>query len=93
MRNSPSSSLLLLGALLWISTAPASGADLVWIEAESFAETGGWVVDQQFMDLMGSPYLLAHGLGVPVPDATTEITLPMAGEYRVWVRTRDWVAP
>ncbi|MDZ8119134.1 hypothetical protein P9H32_10905 [Pontiella sp. NLcol2] len=37
----------------------------VLIEAESFAEKGGWVVDQQFIDTMGSPYLLAHGMGNP----------------------------
>ena len=30
----------------------------VLVEAEGFAELGGWVVDPQFMDLMGSPYLL-----------------------------------
>jgi hypothetical protein len=44
--------------------AMADGCALV--EAESFENCGGWVVDQQFMDLMGSPYLLAHGLGEPV---------------------------
>jgi hypothetical protein len=71
--------------------APADG--IVLVEAESFAHPGGWLVDQQFMDLMGSPYLLAHGLGVPVPDAKTSIKLPEAGQWRVWVRTRDWVAP
>ena len=38
------------------------------IEAEAFEDVGGWVNDQQFMDLMGSPYLLAHGIGVPVED-------------------------
>ncbi|MDR1456263.1 MAG: hypothetical protein LBJ01_11470, partial [Tannerella sp.] len=43
----------------------------LFIEAESFATKGGWVVDQQFMDLMGSPYLMAHGMGVPVGDAST----------------------
>ena len=64
----------------------------VLIEAEGFADTGGWVVDPQFMDLMGSPYLLAHGLGVPVKDAVTEVTIPQASRYRVWVRTKDWVA-
>jgi hypothetical protein len=67
--------------------------DSVLVEAESLKETGGWMVDQQFMDLMGSPYLLAHGLGEPVPDATGEVTFPIAGDYRVWVRTRDWVTP
>ncbi len=66
---------------------------LILIEAESFDDLGGWVVDQQFMDQMGSPFLLAHGLGVPVRDAQTSITLPQPGRYRVWVRTRDWVAP
>jgi len=61
-------------------------------EAESFENLGGWVVDQQSMDQMGSPYLLAHGLGQPVDDATTTVVLPAPGRYRVWVRTRDWVA-
>ena len=45
-------------------------ADLL-VETESFTEKGGWCVDQQFMDQMGSPYLIAHGMGVPVADAST----------------------
>jgi hypothetical protein len=44
------------------------------------------------MDQMASPMLLAHGLGVPVADAVTQVTFPAVGTYRVWVRTRDWVA-
>ncbi|MEO1834080.1 MAG: FAD-dependent oxidoreductase [Akkermansiaceae bacterium] len=64
----------------------------ILVESEGFADTGGWVIDPQFMDLMGSPYLLAHGLGVPVDDAKTEVGIPKAGRYRVWVRTKDWVA-
>jgi hypothetical protein len=44
------------------------------------------------MDQMGSPYLLAHGLGVPVNDAATEVAVAKPGRYRVWVRTKDWVA-
>jgi len=67
-------------------------AQHVLLEAEQFAQTGGWVVDQQFMDQMGSPFLLAHGLGVPVRDAVTTAKFPSPGKYRVWVRTRDWVA-
>jgi len=67
-----------------------SGAVLV--EAESFPQRGGWVVDPQFMDVMGSPYLLAHGLGRPVADAATDVEVPAAGTYRTWVRTKDWVA-
>ena len=35
---------------------------------------------------------LAHGLGRPVSDATTTAEFPAAGTYRVWVRTKDWVA-
>jgi hypothetical protein len=42
---------------------------------------------------MGSSYLLAHGLGVPVKDAVTTVPVSSPGKYRVWVRTRDWVAP
>lgn len=63
----------------------------ILIETESFRTLGGWVPDQQSMDVMGSPYLLAHGLGVPVPDAVTAIQVPAGGMYDVYVRTRDWV--
>ncbi|MFA5194114.1 MAG: FAD-dependent oxidoreductase, partial [Verrucomicrobiia bacterium] len=70
----------------------AAAEQPVLIEAECFAQRGGWVVDSQFMDQMGSPYLLAHGLGRPVADATTEVEFPATGTYRVWVRTKDWVA-
>ncbi|MCJ7447861.1 MAG: FAD-dependent oxidoreductase [Bacteroidales bacterium] len=62
----------------------------VLIEAESFDDTGGWVVDPQFVEQMGSPYLLAHGLGIPLADAGTEITLPEKGRYFVWIRTMNW---
>ena len=44
-------------------------AETTVIEAEWFEDWGGWVNDTQFMDQMGSPYLLAHGLGKPVADA------------------------
>jgi len=83
---------LLLGLLLSASLAVAQD-NLVFVEAEAFADKGGWVVDQQFMDIMGSPILMAHGMGKPVADATTEIAFPNPGEYRVFVRTRNWVAP
>lgn len=62
----------------------------VLIEAESFKDTGGWVVDPQFVEQMGSPYLLAHGLGKPVGNARTEIKVPSRGKYYVWARTRNW---
>ncbi len=82
----------LLAALSAIVCAAGVHAGTVLVEAESFADLGGWVLDQQFIPEMGSPYLLAHGLGEPVADAKTTVALPAAGEYRVFVRTVDWVA-
>jgi len=86
---------LLLVAML-AATHPAAAADppatTVLVEAEGFDELGGWVIDQQYMDQMGSPVVLAHGLGEPVDDAVTRVRLPGPGRYRVWVRTRDWAA-
>ncbi len=55
-----------------------------------FAQRGGWSADSQFFDLIGSTYLLAHGLGVAVADAKTTFTAPADGEYNVYVRTRNW---
>ncbi|NLI72753.1 MAG: FAD-dependent oxidoreductase [Bacteroidales bacterium] len=68
-------------------------AEHIFIEAESFNDRGGWVVDQQSMDVMGSSYLMAHGLGVPVQDAKTTVEIHEKGDYKVWVRTRNWAAP
>ncbi|MBT3374433.1 MAG: FAD-dependent oxidoreductase [Lentisphaerae bacterium] len=70
----------------------ALAAQPVLVEAEAFQALGGWVNDSQFMDQMGSPFVLAHGLGRPVEDAATSVTLPSPGHYRIWVRSRDWVA-
>jgi len=62
----------------------------VLVETENFQNKGGWSVDQQFTDLMGSPYLLAHGLGKPVADASTKVAFPKQGTYHVYVRTKNW---
>ena len=83
----------LLIVVLLCSVVSTATANTVLIEAEAFEDLGGWVIDQQFMDQMGSPFLLAHGLGEPVEDAVTTMEFAEAGKYRVWVRTRDWVAP
>lgn len=95
--SSSKATLLLLATPGYASFVKKSdknfSGDFVFVEAEQFADHGGWDLDQQSMDQMGSPYLLAHGLGVPVADATTDIKFPSRGKYRVWVRTRDWVAP
>lgn len=63
----------------------------IFVEAEGFKDYGGWSLDSQFTESMGSSYLLAHGFGVPVDDAVTDICVSQAGEYNVWVRTKDWV--
>jgi hypothetical protein len=88
--------LAVTGATFAQTATPSNEAKLpancVFVEAESFATRGGWVVDQQSFDQVGSSYLLAHGMGKPVANATSEVTIPAAGEYRVWVRTRDWAA-
>jgi hypothetical protein len=61
------------------------------VQAVDFEDRGGWVLDSQFDMQMGAPYLLAHGLGVPVAEARTTIEVTQAGTYHVWVRTKDWV--
>ena len=79
--------------LMLLSTALTSKADEVLIEAEQMTNKGGWVTDQQFMDLMGSPYLMAHGLGIPVADASTSFQTKTGGVYRLFLRTYNWTAP
>ncbi len=69
----------------------AYAASHVLVEAEGFTNKGGWVVDQQFTHTVGSSYLLAHGMGQPVADASTMVDIPTSGSYRIWVRTKNWV--
>jgi len=70
--------------------ANAFGSPVIWIEAEQFSDTGKWSNDSQYVDLMGSPYLLATGIGKPVADAVTNAKVPETGKYRLWVRCKDW---
>jgi hypothetical protein len=90
--KSRQSSFVLIATLLTAFACPvvAASDEVVLVEAEGFEDLGGWVIDQQFMGQMGSPMLLAHGLGVPVRDAVTTVRLPAEGTYRLWVRTREW---
>lgn len=61
--------------------------------ATRFNDKGDWTVEQQFVLQMGSSYLMAHGLGTPLAkDAKTEINIPEDGDYRLWVRTKNWTA-
>ncbi len=81
--------LLFFSASLYLISFAAE----VLIEAESFENKGGWRVDQQFMDLMGSPYLITHGMGKPVANASATVSFPETGTYHVYVRTFNWTSP
>ena len=85
---------VVVGAAAWALSMPSLAAErIICLEAEQFAERGGWAVDSQFIDQMGSSFLLAHGMGKPVSDAVTTFECPEAGTYQVWARTRNWTAP
>ncbi|QDU80830.1 Xanthan lyase precursor [Polystyrenella longa] len=85
--------LIIACLLITVSFVPRFAiAETVLVEAESFESHGGWKLDTQFIQNMGSPYLLAHGLGKAVADAETTVTFPKTGTYHVFVRTKDWVA-
>jgi hypothetical protein len=84
---------LILPLLLLIAGCSQHQKDVILLEAEGFENKGGWFIDQQFMDQMGSPYLLAHGLGKQVEDALTTFVIPDTGEYQIFARTFNWVAP
>ena len=62
------------------------------IQCESFRERGGWTVETQSTRQIGSSYVMAHGYGIPVADAWTEVEIAEEGRYAVWARTRNWNA-
>lgn len=64
----------------------------LFIEAESLTHRGGWVVDTASFETIGSAYLCAHGMGVPVPDACGSFCVATGGRYRIYALTRDWGA-
>ena len=80
--------IVLLLSLFLINFGAAQ--TVIWQEAESLENTGTWSNDPQHVDIMGSPYLLATGLGDPVNDAFGKVKVEEAGEYTLWVRCRDW---
>ena len=69
-----------------LRAAPASR----FVECETFTDYGGWVVDPHSMKRMGASYLMAHGCGTPVRDATRTVNFAEARRYTVHVRTGDW---
>lgn len=81
--------LFILLAIIMMHCGDRPKADIL-VEAEGFEDCGGWANDTQSMMQMGSPYLLAHGMGEPVQDAVTTFQVTTSGRYHMWVRTRDW---
>lgn len=79
--------------LIAFAFSSSVNAETIFIEAESFKDLGGWSLETAFTDSIGSPYLLAHGLGKPVNNAETSIAIESGGEFKIWVRSKDWVAP
>ena len=77
--------------LLTLLAITSFSDDVIWQEAESMSNIGGWSNDPQHIDIMGSPYLLATGLGKPVEDAAASVSVPSTGAYRLWTRCRDWL--
>ena len=74
----------------YIMGAKPKAANGVLIEASNFTNLGGWKLDTQHYQQMGGVYLLAHGMGKPVANASTKVNIPEAGTWHVWVRNRDW---
>lgn len=62
----------------------------LWIDAEDFADYGGWWIDTQYVAFMGSAYLISAGVCHPVKDAVTQLEVARPGRYRLWVRTMNW---
>lgn len=81
----------ILPFLLGLFISPLFAQTGLLIEAERFPDKGGWVVDPQFVEQMGSPYLMAHGMGKPVANANMELAIDEAGTYHVWARAKQWV--
>lgn len=67
--------------------------ETIVIRMPEIRNPGGWVLDSQFIVTMGTPYLLAHGLGHPVEDAHSVFTVPKTGLYTLYAYTFNWVAP
>lgn len=63
----------------------------IWADAADFDSYGGWALDTQFASFMGSSYLIAHGSGKPVKDATLRLKNLNPGRYRIWIRDKNWI--
>ena len=79
--------VVLLVMALHALTASASAAPASYlVEAEDFQFSGDWI-EERDVAASGSRILRTPGAKM---DAVTVITLPQAGKYAVWVRSRDF---
>jgi len=65
----------------------------IFLPACAFEEKGGWLLDSQFIETVGLPYLLAHGIAKPVLDAYTTINIEESGTYKIYAYTYNWNSP
>ena len=63
----------------------------LWADAADFGSYGGWSLDTQHVGFMGSSYLIAPGTSKTVSDATLKLKKLKPGNYRLWVRSRNWI--
>ena len=75
--------------VLFCSSCTAAERTFAAVHPQSFQ--GGWKLDCQFMDVIGSPCLIAHGMGRPVPDSRAVVELPEPGRWRIAVRAKNWL--
>ena len=61
-----------------------------FLDSTSFSDLGGWRLDTQFFEQQGAASLLAEGFGSPVAPAKLPLTVGAAGNYRLFVHTRNW---
>ena len=66
-------------------------AGFLWADAADFGSYGGWSLDTQHVGFMGSSYLIAPGTSKTVSDATLKLKKLKPGNYRLWVRSRNWI--
>ena len=66
------------------------GRSLIIVEAVRFDDPGGWTIDTSCMESTRTPFLMAHGMGIPVADATTAVrVLPSEEDYIRHLRMFD----
>ena len=64
----------------------------VYVAASTFEDKGGWIADPQFMEQMGSSYLIAHGLRTARRRCPDTFHRAAGRHIQSFARTRNWTA-